>query len=89
MLIVNEVTHEEMKAVWASSGLALLRALGFSETGMDAAKTEFAAHADIDQQPDNVIRMLKFVAEQRLSARATRRRRGVKNDTRKQKAVTT
>ncbi len=84
MLVVSEAVHEEMLGVWAVAGRELLEASGY---GPEDAATEYAK--GLSAQAENILRLLMFVAGQRLSARATRRRRGVKNDTRKPKQAQT
>ena len=83
MLVVTEAVKAEMDGVWAVMGKVFLRAAGFGPDTVDVAYE--AGYAALKE---NDLTMFHFVCEQRLSARATRRRRGVKNDTRKAKMVT-
>ncbi len=85
IFVVTDAVAEEMTAVWSGYGTGLLAAMGEKPMTREGSGTLL----DLDQFPQNVIATLKFVAEQRILARQTRRRRGVKNDTRKQKTVTT
>lgn len=66
MMVVDSATLEEMQRLWSVSGAALIRALNYSpQTITD----------DFEEQGDEVIEVLRYVAHQVIVARedATRK----------------